>query len=49
MTTKPLKGFKLTTDKSGRQTIVKKPAHQSLSGKIRQAKSQKTKVVRRLP
>ncbi len=47
MTTKPLKGVKITTDENGRQRITAKPAYSSVSDKIRQAKSKRTKVVKR--
>ena len=43
------KGFAATTTKSGKVKVEAKPAPTSVSRKIAQSKSKKTKVVRRTP
>lgn len=49
MATKPMKNVKLKTEKSGKVKVEAKPAPTSVSRKIAQRKSKKTKVVRRTP
>lgn len=47
MATKPIAGFKIVVDETGKVTVVKAPRYTSVSAKIQAAKSKRVRVKRR--